>query len=229
MVASSIDVDTVTGIPVCIFAKSPVPGKVKTRLALSIGDGPAASLAVAMLCDVWSVVSDAAGVMPVLAAAEEGSFPVSARENFWLQGPGELGFRIEQILRRGLSDAPAAIALGADSPLLTPAHVNDALHQLETSDAVIGPCCDGGFYLLGLHHCPPGLLQNVPWSTAETCEKTARQLRSQGMSVCQLEVLSDVDTLPDLHALYNLMQEAPPEIAPFTRQWFAREFEWLAS
>jgi uncharacterized protein len=222
-------VDTVIGIPVCIFAKPPVPGKVKTRLGVSIGNGPAASLAAAMLCDIWSIVRDTAGVVPVLAAAEDGIFPVNARENFWLQGTGCLGSRIEQILSRGLRDAPAAIALGADSPLLTSAHLKEALDQLETSDAVIGPSCDGGFYLLGLHDCPPGLLQNVPWSTAETCEKTARHLRSQGMSVCRLEVLSDVDTLADLHSLYSELQEGPPEIAPFTRQWFAKEYEWLAS
>ncbi len=223
------NVDTVTGIPVCIFAKPPVPGKVKTRLGLSIGNGPAASLAAAMLCDIWSIVAHTAGVIPVLAAAEEGSFPVNARENLWLQGSGDLGSRIEQILNRGLRDAPAAIALSADSPLLTSAHISDALHQLKTNDAVIGPSCDGGFYLLGLHDCPPGLLQNVPWSTAETCEKTARQLRSQGMSVCQLEVLPDVDTLPDLHSLYSELQKATAEIAPSTRQWFAKEFQWLAS
>lgn len=212
---------TVTGIPVCIFAKPPIRGKVKTRLARSIGDDSAASLASAMLCDVWSTVCDIAEVIPVLAAAEEGRFPVSVpEENFWLQETADLGSRLENILRRGLRNAPAAIALGADSPLITARHLREALHQLKSSDAVIGPSCDGGFYLLGLRRCPLGLLQNVPWSTAEARQITEERLHSQGISVSQLVMLPDVDTVLDLQSLYYELKNAPPEVATATRGWF---------
>ena len=189
-----------------------------------------------MLCDIWSTVRDTEGATPVLAAASEGLFPIHPpQEHFWLQQTGELGARIEHILRRGLRDAPAAIALGADSPLLTISHLTHALQQLETSDAVIGPSCDGGFYLLGLRRCPAGLLENLPWSTAQTREQTLDRLHSHKMSVYELETLSDVDTFADLLSLYNELQSASPEIAPATRQWFfehrsrLREFQWSAS
>lgn len=227
---------TVTAIPVCIFAKPPVPGQAKTRLARSIGEDSAASLASAMLCDIWSVVREIAEAIPVLAAAEEGTFPVTVpEENFWLQGTGNFGSRIENILRRGLSTAPAAIVLGADSPLITAGHLRDALHQLQSSDAVMGPACDGGFYLLGLRKCPFGLLQGVPWSTAEAGQSTEDCLHSQGMSVSQLRMLPDVDTVADLQSLYDELKNAAPTIAPATQQWFfehrarLREFQWSAS
>jgi glycosyltransferase A (GT-A) superfamily protein (DUF2064 family) len=99
----------------------------------------------------------------------------------------------------------------------------------------MGPACDGGFYLLGLRHCPLGLLQGVPWSTAEAAHKTEDRLQSQGMSVSQLSMLLDVDTVADLQSLYNELKNAPPMIAPATQQWFfehrarLREFQWSAS
>ncbi len=213
----------------CIFAKPPVPGKVKTRLARSIGDKPAALLASAMLRDIWSTVAGMNEAIPVLAAAEEGSFPVSVPEgNVWLQGAGELGIRIENIVQRGLRDAPAAIALGADSPQVTVGDLKEAINQLESSDAVIGPSRDGGFYLLGLRCCPRGLLQSLPWSTAETAQRTQERLQLHKMGVFELQTLLDVDTPDDLQSLYSELSAAAPDIAPATRQCL-REFQWSAS
>lgn len=218
-----------TGIPVCVFAKAPVPGKVKTRLAQSLGPESAASLAAAMLRDVWATVSSVAEVTPVLAAASDGSFPIDVPAHaYWLQETGELGFRIEHILRRGLSKAPAVVALGADSPLLAVGHLQTALQQFDTSDAVIGPSRDGGFYLLGLRSCPSGLLENLPWSTPETFERTLDRLHSHGMTVSVTETLSDVDTIEDLQQLYDELPDKPPQIASATRRWFTAHL-WLAS
>ncbi len=150
-------------IPVCIFAKPPVPGRVKTRLAGAVGDKYAAELAAAMLHDIWSVVVSARGAMPVLAAAEDGSFALDVpQDRVWLQHGADLGSRIEGILQRALEIAPAAIALGADTPLLTAHHLAEAMEQLESGNAVLGPCDDGGFYLLGLRSCPGGVLASHP-------------------------------------------------------------------
>lgn len=215
-----------TATPVCVFAKPPLPGKVKTRLAQSIGEVPAAALASAMLRDVWGVVSSVPGAIPILAAAEEGEFPIEVtQENFWLQGGGGLGCRIRNILMRGLSESPSAIALGADSPLLTPEHVKQALAYLALDDAVIGPSFDGGFYLLGLRKFPVGLLEDVRWSTTETRHGTLEGLSACCMSVSELSSLGDVDTIQDLRILYQELKVLSPEIAPATRQWFiGRDF-----
>ena len=212
----------VTAIPVCIFAKPPIAGQVKTRLAHSIGFEAAAALASAMLRDVWSTVASVPGVQPILAAASRGPFPIDvAPERLWLQPPGDLGFRMESILCRGLCNAPAALVLGADSPLLEAAHLRDALQVLLNHDAAIGPSHDGGFYLLGLRRSTPGLLADLPWSTCEAYEQTVNRLRSHALTVSTLKPLGDVDTLSDLNALADSLDRAPAHAAPFTRRWFA--------
>lgn len=209
-------------ISVCVFAKPPLPGKVKTRLAAVIGDDAAAELASAMLCDVWDTVTRVRGVVPVLAAACEGAFPIRVdAERSWRQRGTQLGARIESILRRGLVASEAAIALGADSPLLETAHLEAAIKALRAHDAVIGPCTDGGFYLLGIRNCPTGLLHDLPWSSPDTCARTVERLCEHGMSVAQIAELDDVDTIDDLERLQSRFLSGPETLAPCTRQWSA--------
>lgn len=198
-----------------------MPGHVKTRLARFLGPFRAAELASAMLCDVWSVAQNVTGVIPVLAAAESGPFPIDVpKERIWLQPPGDLGCRIEAILQRGLEAGPAAIALGADSPLLTPSHIEDALEILKTNDAVLGPSEDGGFYLLGVRDCTPGLLAHISWSCEETRRQTEHRLQKHGMRVGFIGSLFDVDTIVELEQLRKELAHLPSEIAPQTRHWF---------
>lgn len=216
-------------IPICIFAKPPIPGRVKTRLAQSIGRAQAAKLAAAMLRDVWSVVESLAEAIPVLAAAEAGDFAIHVPDDrVWLQQSGDLGLRIECILRRGLETGPAAIALGADTPLVTSAHLIQAIDCLKSENAVIGPCDDGGFYLLGVRRCPPGLLSGINWSTEHTLRETELRLRAHEMNAPRIPNLFDVDTVVDLPRLRSELRNSPPDAAPQTRQWLG-ETIWSAS
>jgi rSAM/selenodomain-associated transferase 1 len=206
------------GSPVCIFAKPPVPGRVKTRLACAVGADLAAELAAAMLQDVWSVVMNFTGAIPVLAAAERGNFGLAvAEDQVWLQQGADLGSRIESILDRGLQIAHAAIALGADTPLLTSGDLADAIEQLELGNAVLGPSDDGGFYLLGLRSCPSGALAGIPWSCARTCETTERRLSASGMTIARVRTGFDIDTMADIRKLQRQFEGLPPDIAPRTR------------
>ncbi|MGI8959504.1 MAG: TIGR04282 family arsenosugar biosynthesis glycosyltransferase [Bryobacteraceae bacterium] len=142
-------------IPVCIFAKPFIAGQVKTRLARALGPKRAADLAAAMFRDVWRTASPSPGVRPVLATLQPGiecagdvrsDCPVQvAAEDVLLQGDGDLGARLENIFRQALASAPAAIAVGADTPLLTSVHLQKAVDALATHDAVIGPCLTAGF------------------------------------------------------------------------------------
>ena len=207
-------------IPVCIFAKPPIPGRVKTRLAAAIGSQAAAELASAMLHDIWEVVSNTAGTMPVLAAAEEGNFTVKVpNDRVWLQLGSDLGLRIESILQRGIEIAPAAIALGADSPLVTARDLTRAIQELKSGNAVLGPCEDGGFYLLGLNVCPPGTLATIPWSCQTTCDATESRLKSKGMKVTRTRAGLDIDTPADLQRLRRELNCVALDVAPRTRNW----------
>src|SRR5262249_52426974 len=159
---------------ICIFAKSPRPGSVKTRLASKVGTEGAAALAAAFSRDTWSAVRALRWERPVLATTEANAkdWDFARRADVWLQGNGDLGEGLERVLRRALRRAPFAIALGIDTPGLPRSLVEQARKALQTSDAVLGPCEDGGFYLLGLRECPRGLLRNLPWSTRETFAQT---------------------------------------------------------
>ncbi len=202
-------------VPVCVFAKPPVPGLVKTRLAVTIGEAEAARLASAMLCDVWNAVVSVAGAVPVLASTAVAAFPqLPAGTAIWLQGEGDLGQRMERIAQRGIAEAGRVLLLGADSPELRPDHIELALKNLDTHDAVIGPSFDGGYYLLGLARCPDGLLHALPWSTPETFARTEERLRSSDFSVALLPPLGDVDVLADLLAC------ASP--GPYTKDWILK-------
>ena len=207
-------------IPVCVFAKPPVPGQVKTRLIPILGRTCAADLASAMLLDVWRTVESCGGVSPTLATTAPGAFPIAiSPSDVWLQGDGDLGQRIEGIMTRALLQASAAIAIGADSPTLTAAHIRAALDALQTNDAVLGPSIDGGFYLLGLRMCRPGLFTSLPWSTSETGQRVRARLEEHSLSIMELDPLFDVDTPGDLLCLEEHLT-ADASLAPATRAWY---------
>jgi rSAM/selenodomain-associated transferase 1 len=200
-------------VVICIFAKPPVAGKVKTRLAAVLGDGRAAALASAFLQDTIASVQSLPWARAVLASTEavESKLPVL------LQGEGDLGARIEHVLRAALRLAPSAAAIGADAPALPNRLLEAARAALDREDAVLGPAEDGGFYLLGLRSCPEGLLAGLPWSDSETCARTLERLQARGLRVELLEPWFDVDRIEDLERLRAALLSGEI-IAPHTAQ-----------
>jgi uncharacterized protein len=194
---------------ICIFAKPPVAGQVKTRLAAVLGPERAAALARAFLDDTIAAVRAVPWAQALLAATG----PMESDLPVLLQGEGDLGARIERVLQAALRDAPFAIAIGADAPALPRRFLEAARAALAAVDAVVGPADDGGFYLLGLRACPEGLLAGLPWSSAETFTRTVERLRSRGLRVEVLERWFDVDRAEDLDRLREALRageiEAP--------------------
>ena len=196
---------------------------VKTRLAASIGGPAAASLAESFLADTIAMVRECSCALPVVATTEP--IPKVTLPQ-WPQGKGDLGARLETILCRALTQAPAAIALGADSPDLPARMLDFAIQRLATSDAVLGPSSDGGYYLIGLRRCPPGLLNGLPWSSAHTCQATADRLRERGLLLHLLSPWHDVDDLDDLRALHLRTGGGP---ASATRDTISQLSLWSGS
>ena len=184
----------------CIFVKAPRAGGVKTRLAATIGAEAAARLADAFFWDTLELAEQFAPVRVVVAlSGEENLFPMLRdRVEIWPQGEGDLGARLERNLRRALTESPRALAVGTDSPGLPVALLEQGLAALDTHDAVLGPADDGGFYLLGTRKCPEGLLSGLPWSSANTREKTLARLEERGLTVKLLAPWFDVDREQDL-------------------------------
>jgi uncharacterized protein len=188
---------------ICVFVKPPVAGKVKTRLIPIVGANGAAALAEAFFRDTWNCVESLSWALPVVAtpgAIDRDIIP-RIEAQVWLQGGGDLDARIERILRRALMQAPFAIALGADSPGI-PSQFLDCAHEaLRSADAVLGPCEDGGFYLLGVRQCPVGLLSGIPWSQSNTFARTLDRLDELGLKSTILDPWYDIDRPEDLDRL----------------------------
>jgi hypothetical protein len=217
-----LDVSAGVIIPVCVFAKPAIPGEVKTRLIPALGAAGAAELAGAMLLDVWCTVELCPAVRPILATTIPSDFPFHVSpDDIWLQGDGDLGQRMERILNRGLAEAPAVIAVGADSPGLTAAHLSAALDGLRTNDVVVGPSHDGGFYLLALGRTQAGLFSSLPWSSSKTLQALKERIAEYCFSITELEPLFDVDTPHDLLTLEAHLITHPSS-APVTRAWCCR-------
>lgn len=212
---ASIDTARVT---VCVFAKPPRPGQAKTRLAAALGDASAARLAEAFLRDTWSTVRALDWARPVLATTDEHDelWMSLGCEHVWPQGDGDLGQRMERVLRRALTMDPAAIVVGTDCPSLSTSCLGLAKAALAEHDVVIGPSEDGGYYLLGVRQCPAGLLAGVAWSTDQACAQTMDRIRGAGLTIGVLPTAFDVDRPEDvdrLRALGSQLGRLAPETA----------------
>lgn len=196
---------------ICIFAKPPVPGRVKTRLVPVIGEEGAAALARAFIVDSYERVRSITWARLVVATTDpagmEGILPDD--QELWPQGEGDLGDRMERVLRRALDDgAGYAMIVGTDLPGLPMYNLEQARDALLSgTDAVLGPALDGGFYLIGLS-CPPprGLLADLPWSRTDTLAHTKSRLEDAGLSLAWLDSWFDIDEPKDLERLALLLR-----------------------
>lgn len=212
---------------ICVLAKAPVPGAVKTRLAAAIGAEAAAELAKAFLADTLRLAQSlrVARVALVLAGAPAAVGDLPEGVELWPQGEGDLGQRLELCLGRALELSPVALAIGTDAPSLDPDLLRQGLTALESQPAVLGPAEDGGFYLLGLRRCPRGLLAGLPWSSADTGARTRERLAAQGLEAALLPPWSDVDLVEDLERLACSLG-VDPRRAPRTAETLARLGLW---
>lgn len=180
---------------ICMMAKAPVAGLVKTRLCPPLSGDQAATLSAAFALDTWRAVASVGGFDPLLFyAGDREAFPLPLRGVVGFEQAGEdLGARIENAARIGLDRAARAIVIGSDAPALPGALLRLAAGLLEESDAVLGPALDGGYYLIGLRRCEPDLLAGLPWSERNTFAATRDRLIERGYAVAELPAWFDVD------------------------------------
>lgn len=180
-------------------------GRVKSRLALGVGPAAAceiyqrmleallarlAALPPSIAVELWSADAQRLDLLEGLVA---GRHPVR------VQGPGDLGRRMEQALHESLAaGAPGAAVLGSDSPDLPLASIEAAFRALETHDMVLGPTDDGGYYLVGLSRPVSGIFEAVPWSSGLELEATRRNARTAALSLAEVPGWYDIDHIEDL-------------------------------
>jgi len=184
-----------------IFAKAPEPGCVKTRLALP--PEHAAAVHAAFVRDVIDRHQRPHRRTTVWRAGD-------LAHPFWdtlgvaldVQGEGGLGARMAAAFAQEITDDARVVILGTDSPSLPPRFVDAAFDALTTHPLVIGPACDGGYYLLGMRGAvAPIFLEDMAWGTDEVLRRTLAAARDAGVDYHVLDFWYDVDRPADLALL----------------------------
>lgn len=188
---------------IAIFAKAPVPGYAKTRLAPLLGAEGAAELQAELIGRTVGTAL-AAGVGPVsLWCAPDRSHPFFARmaaehgvRLFDQHGP-DLGARMAAAFE-ALASARPLILIGSDCPALTPDHLRNCAEALTRgNDAVFLPAEDGGYVLVGLTRPRPELFAGIAWGRPTVMDESRARLRRARLAWSEPAVLWDLDEPAD--------------------------------
>jgi rSAM/selenodomain-associated transferase 1 len=205
-----------------VFAKFWAKGSVKTRLAARLGDGAACELYREFVDCTVRRFSEVAhrrvlAFWPPDARAAFIPFEVGGWE-LTPQPSGDLGARM-----RGFFDhawkagAQRAVLIGSDSPTLPLEYVSRAFALLQRDAVVLGPACDGGYYLIGAASHTPAIFDGVAWSTPEVLPQTIARLRASQTPFALLPEWYDVDEVEDLRRLHQELSR----LAESDQQWRA--------
>lgn len=212
---------------IALFARRPVPGRVKSRLSPALPPALACDLYRALLADALTAASDCgAGARIVYWADEaaEGAAPFEPPYGWDAasQRGADLGERLERAFHELLpTPADAAVVIGADCPSLNSATLRAAFAALDRADVVLGPASDGGYTLIGLRRPAPRLFRGVAWGTGEVLAQTLQRAEAGRLRVERLETLDDLDTPDDLARLVARVAVEPGAIGARTREALA--------
>ena len=204
-----------TPTAVIVFAKAPVPGLAKTRLAPALGAEGAAALAEHMLRHALAQATVAALGPVELCAAPDTTHPAlqaaaaACGATLAAQGEGDLGERMHRAFVRHRGGAGAALLMGTDAPALDATCLRQAAHALQQHDAVFVPALDGGYALVGLRRPDARVFAGMRWSHAEVMAHTRQRLRDAGLRWAELPPVADIDEPADLQHLPAGWRAAP--------------------
>jgi hypothetical protein len=196
---------------IVIFAKAPVPGQAKTRLAPALGEIGAARLARRMLERTVAEAEAARLAIPELCATphpfdeEWKPFLPKSEIRYTDQGGGDLGERLARAARRVTLTGENILLIGTDCPGLDRNRLRAAARALERHDAAIHPTEDGGYALLGLKRFDPSLFAGIGWSGPAVAVDTIARIQALGWSLWIGDTLRDVDQPADLELVQDLL------------------------
>lgn len=190
-----------------VFQKNLVLGKVKTRLARSIGDAQAFKVFEILLERVYQVVKDLNYDKAIFYS------DYIEKQDLWTsleclkvqQAAGDLGLRMAKAFEWGFEHNYTHIVLiGTDCYNLNLKILNAAFENLKTHDMTIGGALDGGYYLIGMKENHPFIFQNKTWSTATVYRATVQDFIQNKLTYKAVETLRDLDDLNDLKYFEDL-------------------------
>ncbi|CAA9255925.1 MAG: Glycosyltransferase [uncultured Adhaeribacter sp.] len=183
-----------------IFVKNAVAGKVKTRLAATIGPEKALEVYRVLLQRTHDITL----ILPISKAVYYSDF---IEEDIWnplfyekyVQNGSDLGARMQHAFAAGFAAGFEQICIiGSDCYELTAPIISQAFEKLDNNDVVIGPAEDGGYYLLGMKKQNNAFFNGKTWSTSTVLQDTLNNVKDAGQTVALLPELTDVDEEKDL-------------------------------
>lgn len=181
-----------------IFARAPLQGQVKTRIARELGDEAALHLHT-QLCDrVIQVAQSCQADAVEIWTTEPHDFFDQFAAAVEIQQGRELGTRMEFALRHGLTRYDNVLVIGSDALSLTPDYLNQAINCLADVEVVFGPARDGGYVLVGARQVHTCLFRNMPWGTGDVMALTMERLLSESIPFQIMSEQWDIDTVDDL-------------------------------
>jgi uncharacterized protein len=211
-----------------VVAKQPAPGQTKTRLSPPLTGEEAAALYECFLRDTLDTVRSARHVIdfqPIIAYMPSGaeSYFRNLAPDFDLlpQQGADLSERLNNATAHYLTigGCDQVVIMDSDSPTLPAENLCRALALLDSADVDIslGPCDDGGYYLIGLKRSEPDLFLKVTMSTPQVVQDTLAQARAKNLRVEMLAMCYDIDYVADLQRLVDELADLSSKIALHTR------------
>ncbi|WKK75408.2 TIGR04282 family arsenosugar biosynthesis glycosyltransferase [Marivirga salinae] len=189
-----------------IFVKNPELGKCKTRLAATIGDEKALNFYKNMLVRTKEVTVHVNSDKAVYYSSfidENDLWPNQAPFYKHLQYKNtDLGIKMQSAFEEAFQSGYESVCIiGSDCYALDEKVIKKAFDALENQETVLGPCKDGGYYLLGMNKLYPEFFRNKNWSTETVTPDTIRDFIDLRLNYSLLDELIDIDNEEDLNSL----------------------------
>ncbi|MEO1517584.1 MAG: TIGR04282 family arsenosugar biosynthesis glycosyltransferase [Bacteroidota bacterium] len=180
---------------ILIFIKNAVKGKVKTRLAASVGDDKALKIYKALLAHTRDIVTPLAAERHLFYSDQINLTDEWPNDLFHkhLQEGEDLGARIGHAFQRVFQTSAPALIIGSDCASLRTEIIEQAFKHLQDKEFVIGPALDGGYYLLGMRSYQPSLFDGIHWSSPQVLQQTLDAIQRLNGTYALLPELSDID------------------------------------
>jgi len=191
-----------------LFTKYPTPGFVKTRLIPLLGANASAGLhktlteiTVNKILAAESICDFVPEVQFTGADHHQTLNWLGPRFVYKKQVDGSLGHRMNFAFKMAFDlGFSKVVAIGCDTPYISPEILSQAFQQLNDNDVIIGPASDGGYYLLGINCFCPDIFENIDWGSSIVLSQTFERIAQRALKVSLLTVLSDIDRPDDFLA-----------------------------
>ncbi len=192
-----------------VFVKNPQRGRVKTRLAKTVGNEKALEIYKVLLDHTLTIAKRVNCDKAIFYSDYIDKTDMWNKANFhqFVQEGNDLGERMLNAFKHAFSKQyKTVVIIGSDCLDLNEHIITDAFDVLKKHEVVIGPAKDGGYYLLGMRTLYKELFMNKQWSTENVLPDTLMDVSRLNISMKQLPTLSDIDEEKDLKMHQNLFE-----------------------